>query len=254
MMLHSLIMGEGSPFIILHGFLGMSDNWKTHAKRIASLGFRVHMIDQRNHGRSFHDPTFNYDVMVDDLKAYCDHHKLDNFVLLGHSMGGKTAMLFSAKHSEYVHQLIINDISPRFYPVHHDRILKGLNEMDFDRIISRGMADEFLLSYVPEDSVRQFLLKNLFWKEKGKLGFRFNLEALTDQIEEVGEALPWQLIVDVETLFVRGDRSEYVSDDDAELIHAQFPNSRVETIKDAGHWVHADNPDGFFEAIRAFVV
>lgn len=253
MSLYSLIFGEGRPFVILHGFLGMSDNWKTQGKRIGELGFQVHLIDQRNHGRSFHSEEFNYDLLAGDLKEYCDEHDLKDIVLLGHSMGGKTAMLFTAIHSEYVDKLIVNDISPRFYPVHHDRILEGLNALDLSKVSSRGQADEFLAQYVPEISLRQFLMKNLYWKEKGKLGLRLNLEALSNQVAEVGEALPWQLIVDVATLFMRGDRSEYISDDDLELISAQFPNSRLVTIPDAGHWLHADNPEAFFESVKEFV-
>ncbi|MBT8257999.1 MAG: alpha/beta fold hydrolase [Bacteroidia bacterium] len=253
MSLYSIVIGEGKPFLILHGFLGMSDNWKSQGKRFSQLGYQVHLIDQRNHGRSFHDEEFNYDVLAVDLKAYCDEHKLKDFILLGHSMGGKTAMLFAAIHSEYIDKLIINDISPRFYPVHHDRILEGLNALDLDSITARSQADEFLSQYVPEVALKQFLLKNLYWKEKGQLALRLNLEALTENVGEVGEALPWQLIVDVETLFMRGDRSEYISDDDIELIHAQFPNSRLVTIPEAGHWLHADNPEVFFDEIKRFL-
>ncbi len=253
MSLYSLIFGEGQPFVILHGFLGMSDNWKTQGKRIGELGFQVHLIDQRNHGRSFHSEEFNYDLMASDLKQYCDEHELKEIVLLGHSMGGKTAMLFASIHSEYVDRLIINDISPRFYPVHHDRILEGLSALDFSTIRSRNQADEILAQYVPEISLRQFLMKNLYWKEKGTMALRLNLPALLNHVSEVGEALPWQLIVDTETLFLRGDRSEYISDDDVELISAQFPNSRLATIPDAGHWLHADNPEAFFEEVKKFV-
>ena len=253
MKLHSLVLGEGRPFLILHGFLGMSDNWKTQAKRISELGYQVHIIDQRNHGRSFHSEEFNYDILAEDVRNYCDDNKLKDIVLLGHSMGGKVAMVFTAAYGEYVHRLIVNDIAPRYYPVHHDRIIAGLNGIDFSEINSRKAVDEFLKDYVPEDALRQFLLKNLYWKSKGELAFRFNLRVLTDHISDIGEALPWHTIVDTETLFMRGDRSEYISDDDIEGINAQFPNVRLVTIPDAGHWLHSDNPDGFFEAIRDFL-
>ena len=124
--LHSNIHGQGQPFVILHGFLGMSDNWKTLGKRFAEKEYQVHLVDQRNHGRSFHDTKFNYDVLAKDLKAYCESHQLEDITLLGHSMGGKTAMLFAALYPELVSKLIVADISPRFYPVHHDAILTGL--------------------------------------------------------------------------------------------------------------------------------
>ena len=132
MLLHSNILGEGKPFVILHGFLGMSDNWKTLGSQISECHFQVHMVDQRNHGRSFHDNEFSYEVLAKDLKVYCDAHQLSDIILLGHSMGGKTAMLFATLYPELVSKLIIADISPRFYPVHHDAILNGLSALNFN--------------------------------------------------------------------------------------------------------------------------
>jgi esterase len=162
MHLHSNIIGEGHPFIILHGFLGMGDNWKTLAKQFSTLGFQVHLVDQRNHGRSFHDSEFNYEVLAEDLQAYCSFHNLEDIVLLGHSMGGKTAMLFAALHPEIVSKLIIADIAPRFYPVHHDAILEGLSALDFEAITSRKEAEVQLSKYVQDLGTRQFLLKNIY--------------------------------------------------------------------------------------------
>ncbi len=253
MVLHSIVFGEGEPLVILHGFLGMGDNWKTHGKRISSLGYQIHLVDQRNHGRSFHDDAFNYELMSDDLLRYCEHHGLKKFTLLGHSMGGKTAMFFTAENPEYVEQLVIVDISPRFYPVHHDVVLRGLEALDIDGMRSRAVADEELSAFVPEAWVRQFLLKNLYWAEKGQLSFRFNLDALTSNVAEVGEALPEEFIIETETLFLRGERSEYISSSDPELIAYQFPNSELVTIKEAGHWVHAENPEEFLKALKNFL-
>ena len=136
-LLHSNILGQGKPFIILHGFLGMGDNWKTLAKQFSESNFEVHLVDQRNHGRSFHSDEFNYESMAEDLKQYCDTHHLSDSILLGHSMGGKTAMLFATKYPEIVSRLIVADISPRYYPVHHDAILEGLGQLDFFKIGSR---------------------------------------------------------------------------------------------------------------------
>ena len=134
MILHSNIIGKGKPFIILHGFLGMGDNWKTLGKQFAELDYEVHLVDQRNHGRSFHAEDFDYELMAEDLKAYCEHHGIKQCVLLGHSMGGKTAMLFSALYPELVEKLLVADISPRYYPVHHDAILKGLSQLNFSEL------------------------------------------------------------------------------------------------------------------------
>lgn len=255
MLLHSNILGkkQGQSFVILHGFLGMSDNWKTLGKQFSENGFEVHLIDQRNHGSSFWDDTFNYHVMVEDLKQYCDHYKLSNIILLGHSMGGKTAMLFAALYPEIVSKLIIADISPKFYPLHHETILDGLNALNFDIIKSRGDADTILSRYIADFGTRQFLLKNLYWKEKGQLALRMNLKVLTNQIAEVGEALPSNAIFNKDTLFLRGEKSNYITSEDEISIHHHFPKAKIESIKNAGHWLHAENPKDFFDVVLQFV-
>lgn len=251
--LHSNIIGEGKPFVILHGFLGMGDNWKTHAKNLSEQGFEVHLVDQRNHGRSFWSDTFNYDILAEDLKHYCDSHNLNDIVLLGHSMGGKTTMLFATQYPEFVSKLMVADISPRFYPIHHDTILEGLSALNFDVIKSRGEADKILSEYVQDFGTRQFLLKNLYWVEKGTLGLRINLEVLKNEVAEVGEALPSYSKFEKDTLFLRGDRSEYISVDDERLITNHFPKAKIITIANSGHWLHAENPKDFFEAVIDFV-
>ncbi len=253
MHLHSNILGEGKPFVILHGFLGMSDNWKTLGRKFSEEGFQLHLVDQRNHGRSFHDPEFNYEVLVEDLKDYCDKYELKDIVLLGHSMGGKTAMLFASQYPELVSKLIIADISPRFYPIHHDAILSGLKALDLEEIKSRSKADEELSSYVPDFGTRQFLLKNLYWIEKGQLALRINLDALADNVGEVGEALPIHSKFDGDTLFLRGDKSEYIAHQDEAIIKSHFREARIGTIENAGHWLHAENPTDFYEAVINFV-
>ena len=252
-LLQSNILGQGQPFVILHGFLGMSDNWKSLGSRFAEEGFGVHLIDQRNHGRSFHHEEFNYEVLVEDLKQYCDTHRLNNIILLGHSMGGKTAMLFAAKYPEMIKKLLVADISPRFYPVHHDAILEGLSSLDFSAIKSRSEADQQLSRYVPDFGTRQFLLKNLYWKDKEQLALRVNLEVLKENVSEVGEALPTHLKFDKDTLFLRGDRSEYIALSDEDIIKRHFPKAKIVTIKNAGHWLHAENPVDFFEAVINFI-
>ena len=251
--LHSNIIGQGQAFIILHGFLGMGDNWKTLGKQFAELEYEVHLVDQRNHGRSFHHSDFDYQLMADDLLNYFKHHQIESAVVLGHSMGGKTAMLFACLYPELVSHLIVADISPRFYPIHHDGILNGLSSLDFNTIKSRGAADEQLSQYVSETGTRQFLLKNLYWVEKGKLGLRINLEALKAQVSEVGEALPTHLTFNKNTLFLRGDRSEYIGVHDYDLIKKHFSQSEIKTISRAGHWLHAENPEDFFENVVVFL-
>ncbi len=253
MVLYANIFGEGNPFIILHGFLGMGDNWKSLAKQFATLNYEMHVLDQRNHGRSFHSKDFNYEVMVEDLKHYCNANNLTNIVVLGHSMGGKTAMLFATKYPELVNKLIVADISPRHYPIHHDDILRGLSQLDFTKIKSRGEADKILSNYIAEAGIRFFLLKNLYWIEKGQLGLRINLEVLKANVLRVGEALPNHLIFEKETLFLRGDQSDYITESDEVLIKRHFPKSKLETILNAGHWLHAENPKAFYKAVVNFI-
>ncbi|MEL6810081.1 MAG: alpha/beta fold hydrolase [Bacteroidota bacterium] len=254
MVLHSQIIGEGTPFVILHGFLGMSDNWKTLGRKFAELGYQLHLVDQRNHGRSFHHEDFSYGVMAEDLVKYCDVHGLDEVVLLGHSMGGKTAMEFAVKYPDRVSKLIVADIAPKEYPPHHQDIMKALNTLDFSQTKTRGQADEQLSLYIKELGTRQFLLKNLYWKEKGVLGLRMNLPVLTEKYSEVGRALEAGKTYDGPVLFVRGSRSGYIDDLDELSIKKHFKAAKIATVRNAGHWLHADNPSHFHEIITNFLL
>ncbi|NRA91547.1 MAG: alpha/beta fold hydrolase [Psychroserpens sp.] len=219
----------------------------------ASKASSVHLVDQRNHGRSFHNDEFNYEVLAEDLARYCETHGIEDFNLLGHSMGGKTAMLFSTMFPEVTSKLLVADISPRYYPTHHEAILNGLSALNFSEIKSRGEADKLLSQYVPDLGTRMFLLKNLYWVEKGQLGLRINLDVLREQVHEVGEALPKQSKFEKDTLFLRGDKSEYVMANDEPLIRQHFPYASIETISNAGHWLHAENPAAFYEAVINFI-
>ncbi len=254
MKLHSNILGQGKPFVILHGFLGMSDNWKTLGKKFSEEGFEVHLVDQRNHGHSFHDDNFDYETLSEDLRHYFEAHNLSEAIVLGHSMGGKTAMLFATQNPNLVSKLIVADISPRFYPIHHDAILEGLSSLDFSEIKSRGAADKQLANYVSDFGTRQFLLKNLYWKEKGQLALRMNLQVLKENVSEVGEALPLHAKFEKETLFLRGDKSEYIALQDETTIKQHFSNVNIVTIANAGHWLHAENPDDFFNEVMQFII
>lgn len=250
--LHSKILGQGKPLLILHGFLGMGDNWKTLGNRFAK-NHQVHLIDQRNHGRSFHADEFNYEVLVDDLLNYINHHNLDKVILLGHSMGGKTVMLFAVNHPEKVEKLLIADIGPKFYPNHHEAILDGLNAINFSMQTSRAAVENELKNYIPEFGVRQFLLKNVYRETKEQFAFRFNLQALIDNYNEVGVPLPSLTQFDGETLFLRGENSGYITENDKSLITAHFVNSEVVTVKNAGHWLHAENPNDFYDYVVSFL-
>ena len=250
--LHSQILGEGKPLLILHGYFGMSDNWKTLGNAF-SKDFQVHLIDQRNHGRSFHADEFNYQVVTDDLYAYIKHHQLENVFLIGHSMGGKTAMLFAVTYPELVDKLIVVDISPKAYEPHHNAILAGLNSVDFSIQNSRGKADQQLKQYISELGVRQFLLKNVYWKEKGVLAFRCNLQSLTENNSEVGKPLPKNSQFHKKTLFLSGENSEYILPEEQIILDNHFTDYKVVTIKNAGHWLHAENPKDFYTEVCDFL-
>ena len=254
-LLHSLILGSGQRhLIVLHGFLGTGDNWKSHAKHWESQGWCVHLIDQRNHGRSFWSTAFNYSILAKDLKAYLDHYEIQKCTLLGHSMGGKTAMFFASQNPEYITQLLVADISPKAYPAHHQQILKGLASLDFSILKSRTQADQELSNFVPEVGVRQFLLKNLYWVQKEQLGFRINIETLKTVGEIVGEGLESYQKFDGPTLFLRGVLSGYISDQDRLILHHHFPNYTLKDVEKAGHWLHAENPTAFLNSIESWWV
>ena len=251
--LHSKMLGQGQPLIILHGFLGMSDNWKTLGTQYSENGFQVHLIDQRNHGKSFHSDDFNYDVLSDDVINYMNHHNIESAYVMGHSMGGKTAMQLATSHPDRIKKLIVADIAPKYYPPHHDFIFKGLSHLDFNQISDRREADDELAKYIKDRGIRQFLLKNLYWVEKDKLGFRFNFDVLKNRMEEIGENIFPNAIFDGPTLFLRGDRSEYIQPNDFAEIKRHFPNAEIETIDKAGHWLHAENPKQFYEKSFKFL-
>ncbi len=253
MALHTNIIGTGQPIIVLHGFLGMGDNWKSLGKKFSEQGYEVHLVDQRNHGRSFHHNEFNYEVLSQDVLDYYNKMNLEQTVLLGHSMGGKTAMHFSSLFPNLVSKLVVADISPRFYPIHHDTILEGLSSLDFSIINSRKAAEEQLALYVPEFGIRQFLLKNVYWEEKGRLALRINLDVLKSNVAEVGEALPEHFKFEGESLFLKGDKSEYISPSDEAIIKRQFSNASLATVSNAGHWLHAENPTEFYDEVIRFI-
>ncbi|WP_411030184.1 alpha/beta fold hydrolase [Spongiimicrobium sp. 3-5] len=251
--LHSKIIGEGKPLLVLHGFLGMADNWKTLGAQFANAGFEAHLIDQRNHGKSFHSENFNYDLLAQDLEFYMAHYGLSKVHLLGHSMGGKTAMQMACSNAEMVDKLIVADIAPKFYPPHHQDIINALNAISVEPLRSRSEANTQLSGYINEIGIRQFLLKNLYWIEKEKLGFRFNLPVLSHKMEEIGENIGSTDTFGGPTLFLRGDRSEYVVQNDIPAIKRHFPKASIETIENAGHWLHAENPKQFLEKSLTFL-
>ena len=242
--------GEGQPVIILHGLFGSSDNWQTHGKKLANY-FEVYLVDQRNHGKSDWSDDFSYELMAEDLKAFIDEHNLDDVIIIGHSMGGKTAMFFAQQHEELINKLVIVDMGIKSYPVHHDRIIEGLKSLNLEEISSRGEANKALAKYIDNNSIRQFLLKNLYWKEKGQLAWRINIEVLDREIDQIVKALPREEVL-IDTLFMRGGQSNYILEEDYDDIKKVFPLATFHNIEEAGHWIHAEAPEEFINTVIGY--
>jgi len=240
---------EGTPLIILHGFLGSLDNWFSLGKRFADK-HQVYLLDARNHGLSPHSDEFSYDAMVEDLKEFIEQEKLENVILLGHSMGGKIVMKFALDYPSIVKKLIVVDIAPKEYPVHHDEILDALKSLEVSEIQSRKEADKALAEHISEFGIRQFLLKNLDRQKDGSFQWKMNLPVLDEKIEEVGQEISGYSTVDA--LFIRGEKSNYIREKDENDILEIFPSASFASLP-TGHWVHAEDADGFFEVVSEFL-
>lgn len=250
--LFSKIYGEGRPLIILHGLFGMGDNWTTHAKLLAARGWQVHAVDGRNHGRSPHHHEHNYDAMAADLEVYIADNHLENVVLLGHSMGGKTVMNFAVRKPQLVDAAIVVDIAPKHYPVHHEAYIAAMKGVDFTVAKSRKDIEALLSQSLTSPGIIQFFMKSLHWKTKEELAWRFNLDVLERELSNVGEALEYGYF-DGPTLFIAGGQSGYITADDQEKIYEHFPNAELQTIEGAGHWVHAEAREAFAACVVDFL-
>ena len=246
--------GAGQPLIILHGLFGQSDNWNTLSKSFAEKGFRVFTLDQRNHGLSPHSDVWDYDVMADDLKEFIETHNLKDPILLGHSMGGKTVMFFELKYQGIASKLIVVDIAPGPSEPHHDAVLKALNAVDFRQLKTRKEADAILSESISDFGTKQFLLKNIYWKDGPPevMDWRFNLKVITEKYASILVPVPTGSS-SVTTLLVRGENSNYVTDKDVEDFKRHFPNTQLATVAGSGHWVHAEKPREFFDLVLKFI-
>ena len=243
--------GKGEPVIILHGLFGSADNWMTQAKMLGEQ-YHVFVADQRNHGLSPHDASHDYLVMTEDLNDFFIQRSLTKAVVVGHSMGGKTAMNFAIQYPGKVKKLVVVDIIPKAYPVHHDKILQGLKSLDLKSLKSRNQADEQLAHYVDEFGVRQFLLKNLSRETGGGFSWKMNLAVLDENIEEMGAGLVIEGKFEGATLFIIGTRSNYFSFSDEDLLKKYFPNYQLAELE-TGHWVQAEKPKEFVEEVLKFL-
>jgi esterase len=245
---------QGFPIVILHGLFGMLDNWQTFAKNLAESGYKVYILDQRDHGKSPFTNEFNYEILANDLQAFLDEHHLYKIHLIGHSMGGKVAMQFAFNQPFYLEKLVIVDICNKTYKGGHEIIFQAINDIDTSRVDNRNEIYDHLHKYNLDEGTIQFLLKNLQRKPEGGYDWKMNnklLEASYDSIlSDVGNE---NAETEINTLFVKGGESNYIKPSDEEHIKNQFPYYQIVSIANAGHWVHADKPIALFNEVKSFL-
>lgn len=245
------VKGSGKPIIILHGLFGMLDNWNSIANKIADE-FTVYLVDQRDHGKSTKSKEFGYELVAQDLKYFCNEHGLEKVGLIGHSMGGKSVMTFANTYPDMVGKMMVIDIAPKTYSGGHEYIFDAILSVPIETITKRSEVDEILARSIKELGVRQFLMKNLSRKKEGGFEWKANFQLLYDSYEKIsGTSLLGQQS-NLETMFIRGEHSDYIQPEDYDLIYDLYPKANIETIQNAGHWVHAEQPDAIIAKINAF--
>ena len=249
-MIHYKIFGSGDPVVILHGLFGMLDNWKSFATRLSKT-HQVITVDLRNHGRSFWSDEFNYRVMVDDIIELMDFLDIDRSVILGHSMGGKVALQLANTHAEKINQLIVVDIGYRAYKPSHERIFQTVLDVDATQISSRNEANEILKPGIPQEAVRQFLLKSLARNKEGGYEWRVNFPVLWKSYPQILGAVDVEHII-CPSLFIRGSRSDYIQESEIQDLESVHARSNVVTV-DAGHWIHAESPVELLNIVLSFL-
>lgn len=247
--------GLGFPVIILHGLFGLSDNWVTLGRRLG-IHFEVIIPDLRNHGQSPHDPVFNYPAMAGDIKELMKDLGLSEIMLLGHSLGGKIAMTVALLDPASVKKLVVVDIPVNLKPPdrEHKQLIDAMLSVDFTMTRSRSDVNKQLSEKIPSLKLRQFLLKNVYWRDQEHLDWRLNLSIINQNLQKIfkGVELPGEYAGPV--LFVKGGRSDYILEEDIPVMQKKFPRSIVKTIAEASHWIHADAPEEFYKMVSSFLL
>ncbi|MBK9737268.1 MAG: alpha/beta fold hydrolase [Saprospiraceae bacterium] len=247
------IVGQGKPVIILHGLFGMLDNWLNMAKKLESEGFMIFLIDQRDHGRSEHTEAFNYTRLANDLLHFMEQNWIHETILIGHSMGGKAGLKFVAEYGDLVSKFVVIDIGIKKYDGGHSEIFDALFDIDFNKVVSREEVEQTLMNKLNHLGTCQFLMKNLSRKKDGGFEWKMNLPLLYKEYHHILESIPFEYQCKTETLFIKGEKSNYIEETDLPIIKSALPNSRFVTIDNAGHWVHVDQPNELFKEIIAFI-
>ena len=254
MTLHYKLIGTGNPIIILHGLFGMGDNLFTFGKMLEALHNTVYLVDLRNHGRSPHSSEHNYKVMSEDVVQLIKGEHLHQPIVFGHSMGGKVAMQLAIDYPYLVAKIIIVDITPFYYAPHHYKIIDALKSIDLHGLNTRKEAEQQLMNALNDAGTVQFLLKSLYRKEDNLFAWRFNLDALASNRNETGRETTVNAPCLTPALFIKGERSDYIREASFNDIKKVFPHAVLKVVAGAGHWVHADNPQGLTEAVADFLL
>jgi pimeloyl-ACP methyl ester carboxylesterase len=251
--LHHKILGQGFPVIILHGLFGMLDNLLLMAKKLEDAGFMPILLDQRNHGRSPHTDTMDYTTMSEDVYRFMTDNWIHEAIVIGHSMGGKTALQLTARHESVVTKLIVIDIGVKKYEHGHDAVFEALFSIDIDSVTSRSDVESELLERLGDIGTVRFLMKNLTRNPEGGFQWKANLPTLFQSYENIIDAVKWDHPCQTDTLFIKGGQSRYILDEDWSEIQKYLPQAHLHTIEHAGHWLHVDAPDELFQQIIHFI-
>ncbi|WP_185854810.1 alpha/beta fold hydrolase [Blattabacterium cuenoti] len=253
MILHSRIFGKGKPILVFHGLFGNGENWISFAEKFSQT-YQVHLLDIRNHGKSFFSEKMNYDLISEDLLEYINYYNLIHPILIGHSMGGKAVMKFSINCPSIPKKIIIVDIGPRSYSsTYHKKIIQILKNVDFDIIKTRKDLDLFLKPFISSAEIRSFFSKCTYRKKDGKLAFRFFLLGIEKNYSYLIQEEIQGGIFDNPALFLRGEYSDYLIPQDLFCIQKLFPKAKIVLVKKANHWIHVDNPIDFYREISDFL-
>ena len=247
--LNHRVLGQGSPLFILHGLLGCLDNWISLGQRLAAF-FTVYLVDLRNHGRSPHRDEMTYFAMAEDLSALLTSIGYPRVNILGHSMGGKAAMCFALLNPDRIRKLAIVDIAPKNYPTRYAEIFRAMMDIDLTVVRDRNEVSNQLAEKITSRGLLQFLIKNIgFHASKGYF-WKPNLSALSRHLADINGWPPMDRIFQGETLFIRGENSDYIQKEDMPPLRRYFPRSRLASVTRASHWVHADRPDEVFRLVK----
>ncbi len=253
MLLNYKKYGEnGTPVFILHGIFGMLDNWHNIAKEL-SLNHVVYTIDARNHGQSPHCDEMSFQLMAEDLITLANSLNISQFILVGHSMGGKTAMWAAHQFENHLLKLIVVDIAPKTYKAGHLPYFEALKSINWSELETRKDIDEALQKYESNMAVRLFLAKNIERNADGKFELKCNIKAIENAYQEVVSGLAFNHEMNLESLFISGANSNYLLEEDKENILNYFPNAQFKIVSNAGHWVHAENSKEFLAKLSAFI-